>query len=252
MRMLLACLLLFGSTVWAAAESLVVGLSDETFGISSSFVGGKITVFGTIERDAGTIARRGKYDVAIVVRGPRKNIVTRKKSRVAGIWVNLNAEVFPGAPSYYATLSSSPLGEVATPPVLVRNSIGTSYLALQPQDSDTEFSDKVFLEAMIRLKKQEGLYHDIPDGVRFLAPLLFSATIPLPENVIVGDYTGEVFLFRDGGLLARQDFGFTVRKEGFEQLMYDLAHNYSLLYGIGAVLMAFFTGWAAGVIFRKD
>lgn len=252
MRALLAILCVIAGTVSVRAETLVIGLSDEVLGISSSFIGGEITVFGTVERDAATIARRGRYDIAVVVRGPRRNIVTRKKDRVLGIWINRNAEVFPGAPSYYAMLSSSPLGEVASPQVLTRNGIGTSYLALQPQDSDTEFSDEVFLEAMIRLKKQQSLYYDIPDGVRFLAPLLFSATIPLPENVVVGEYSGEVFLFRDGSLLSRADFEFSVRKEGFEQVMYDLAHDYSLLYGIAAVLMAIFTGWAAGVIFRKD
>ncbi|MEM9207038.1 MAG: TIGR02186 family protein, partial [Pseudomonadota bacterium] len=31
-----------------------------------------------------------------------------------------------------------------------------------------------------------------------------------------------------------------------------LAHNQPLLYGIIAVLLAIFTGWAAGVIFRRD
>lgn len=252
MRTLLAVLILLASAAPSAAESLIIGLSTKDFGITSSFTGGEITIFGTIERDARTVARRGKYDVAIVVTGPRNNVVTRKKERVAGIWVNRRAEVFPGAPSYYAMLSSSALGELAAPITLTREGVGTSYLTLQPQDSDEEFSDKLFRDAMIRLKKEAGLYYDRPGAVTFLAPSLFSASIPLPENVTVGNFKGDVHLFRDGVLLATETFGFTVRKEGFEQFMYELAHEYSLLYGIASVLIAFFTGWAAGVIFRKD
>ena len=44
---------------------------------------------------------------------------------------------------------------------------------------------------------------------------------------------------------------FRIRKLGFEQVMYDLAHVYPAYYGIAAVLLALVTGWAAGVIFRK-
>lgn len=252
MRAVATALFLLLSALPALAESLVIGLSQHDFGITSSFTGGDITIFGTIERDARTIARRGKYDIAIVVRGPRENIVTRKKDRVAGIWINRQSEIFPGAPSYYTMLSSSPLGELTNPRILTENSIGTPYLVLQPMDSDEEFSDKVFRDAMVRLKKNQGLYFDMPEAVTFLAPNLFSATIPLPENVNVGTYAGNVYLFRDGIKLASQKFEFSIRKLGFEHLMYTLAHDYPLYYGIAAVLLAFLTGWAAGVIFRKD
>ncbi|MCB1490941.1 MAG: TIGR02186 family protein [Rhodobiaceae bacterium] len=236
----------------ARAETLVLGLSQNDFGITSSFVGSTITVFGTIQRDAHTVARAGKYEIAIVVRGPRSNIVTRKKARVAGIWINNRSELFPGAPAYYAMLSSVPLGDMAGTHVLTENSIGTSYLVLQPRDSDEEFSDKAFRDALIRLKKEQNLYYDIPGGVEFLADSLFSATIPLPENVVVGDYVGDAYLFRDGSLLTSEKFAFRIRKLGFEQVMYDLAHVYPAYYGIAAVLLALVTGWAAGVIFRKD
>lgn len=252
MRALAACLLLAVLALPARAETLIIGLSTQEFGITSSFTGGEIIIFGTVQRDARTVARRGNYHIAIVVKGPRDNIVTRKKARIAGIWVNNRAEVFPGAPTYYATLSSSPLGEISSPAILERNGIGTSFLQLQPQDSDEAFSDKNFRDAMVRLKKEQGLYYDLPGAVEFLAPSLFSASIPLPENVVVGPYTGTAYLFGDGVMLGSEKFEFVVRKEGFEQLMYELAHDYSLLYGIAAVLIAIFTGWAAGVIFRKD
>lgn len=251
-RFLVTLFALIALTGIARSESLVLGLSSDDFRITSSFAGGEITIFGTVLGAQGTIARRGAYGVAIVVRGPRADIVTRKKSRVLGIWVNRTAEIFPGVPSYYAMLSSRPLSELGEPTLLTQLSVGTPYLDFQPQDSNEEFSDKIFRDAMIRLKKAGGLYYDLPEAVTFLAPSLFSATIPLPENVTVGAYTGEAYLFQDGVLLETQPFSFKIQKEGFEQLMYDLAHDYSFLYGLGAVFMAFFTGWAAGVIFRKD
>ncbi|MET3588574.1 hypothetical protein ABID21_004710, partial [Pseudorhizobium tarimense] len=39
---------------------------------------------------------------------------------------------------------------------------------------------------------------------------------------------------------------------GLEQAITDAAHNRPVLYGMGCVLMALFTGWGASIIFRKD
>ena len=41
-------------------------------------------------------------------------------------------------------------------------------------------------------------------------------------------------------------------KIGFEQVTFELAQNYPLVYGVLAVILAIFTGWLAGVIFKKD
>ena len=60
--------------------------------IKSNFTGTQVVVFGTIERDAQTIARSGVYDVVVTVAGPPTNLVTRRKKRTLGVWINRASE----------------------------------------------------------------------------------------------------------------------------------------------------------------
>ena len=41
-------------------------------------------------------------------------------------------------------------------------------------------------------------------------------------------------------------------KTGFEQFMFAASRRSALVYGLATVILALFTGWLAGVIFRRD
>jgi len=88
----------------ARCEHLVVSLSTHQVQINSSFVGTDLVLFGAIERDEKTVTRSGNYDIVVRVTGPPQTEVTRRKSRVVGIWVNTESRVFIDAPSYLAML----------------------------------------------------------------------------------------------------------------------------------------------------
>lgn len=236
----------------ASAETLIVGLSKNDLQISSNFTGDSITLFGTIERDAATVARRGVYDVVIVVRGPRDGITAREKTRVAGIWLNTQSRTFYQAPIYYAMLSTRPIQEIATPEVLQTHGIGARNGVLSQAAAVRDERTDVFLNALVRLQKQEGLFYDQPGAVDFLSTNLFVATIPIPATVPVGAFTAEVHLFSGGALLTVEEAVFIVDKTGFEQFVYLLANQRPFLYGVASVLLAFLTGWLGGVVFRRD
>lgn len=252
----LGAVALIAASVPVRAEKLVLGLSTNVFEISSNFNGGEILVFGTIEKDAVSIARRGQYDIAVVVRGPAADLVTRRKERVGIIWINRSSETFPASPLYYATLSSRPVNDLARREQLQTRGIGTANLRLRSvfgsQHAVDTATEAVFRAALIERKKGDELYRDVPDAVTFLSKDLFKATIPLPPSVPVGRFDATVYLFRDGVILAQANTNFTIRKTGFEHFMYAAAHDRPLLYGLGAVLAAIVTGWAGGVIFRRD
>ena len=95
---LAALLLALGLNGEARAEHLVVALSTHQVQINSSFVGTDLVLFGAIERDEKTVARSGGYDIVVRVTGPPQTEVTRRKSRVLGIWVNSESRVFLDAP----------------------------------------------------------------------------------------------------------------------------------------------------------
>jgi hypothetical protein len=214
----------------AAAERLVVSLSNHRVMVTSNFVGEELVLFGGVEQDQASRPRRGGYDIVVTVTGPRLSMVTFRKARVLGIWVNADSREFENAPAYLAVLSNRPLDAIIA-------------------DSST---DDPFRLAFIKIKSDHGLYRESSNGVTFLAPALFRASIPLPAEVPVGTYEVDVRLFADGAQIARSPAPFEVYKFGFEQIVTTAARDHGLLYGLATSLMAVLTGWFASVVFRRD
>ncbi len=239
----------------AAAERLVVSLSNHRVAITPSFVGEDLVLFGTIEPDAGKTTLRSAYDLVVTVTGPRQTLRTRRKQRVLGIWVNVDAREFVRVPSYLAILSNRPVAQIAPQDALRRLQIGLDNFLL-PQRIGPDIADTVredpFRLAFVRLQGQQGLYSEIATAVTFLTPTVFRAAIPLPGDVPTGNFTIDVELFADGAMAARTNSALEVTKAGFEQYVADAAHDHGLLYGFATMLMALLTGWIASVVFKRD
>ncbi|MBB3933470.1 uncharacterized protein (TIGR02186 family) [Kaistia hirudinis] len=234
----------------AAAEDLIFTLSSDRIRITSDFRGVDLVAFGAIERDAETVSRGAGYDVVVVMRGPPETLVTRRKARFAGIWINRASRTFPNVPSFYLASASRPLADISTPAILKRYQIGPENLAFQALGGPDE--DSAFRDGLIRLKADAGLFEVAESTVSFPGTSVFKANLSIPANVPVGDYVVTAYLFRDSAMLARQSLTIRVSKEGFERLTFDLAHRYGYLYGLLCVVLALFTGWLAGIIFRRD
>ena len=58
-------------------------------------------------------------------------------------------------------------------------------------------------------------------------------------------------MFKDGQIIARKSEGFAVRKIGFERFLALASVQQPLLYGIVCVILALFTGWLGGVLFKR-
>ena len=146
--------------------------------------------------------------------------------------------------------------EVATPPLLDRNQIGFDSIQFTYQDRPTANDPAAaeFRDAFIRLKQKAGLYSEQPAGVSFIGGTdnVFQSAMWIPANAPDGHYTVDVYLFSGNALLAHEEGKLEITKVGFEQFMFAAAHEHALLYGLACVLLALFTGWLAGVIFRRD
>lgn len=250
--MLFALLTLAAVTIDAAAQRLVVSTSEPVVSISSNFAGDTITIFGTIERDLGGSANQvtNNYNVVISIKGPSGTYVARKKTQQYGIWLNGEQEAFQGFPSYFALVSSAPLKKIADPDVLsVAGLAFDSAPHIRPLRR-TQNTDQ-FAQELIRLMKKRGLYSLDEHGVQFLSDTFFSARIALPAHVPNGTYLTNTYVFQDGQLIDNAPQRFTVRTVGFERFVADSAKDYSLLYGVVCVILAVFTGWLSGVVFRR-
>jgi uncharacterized protein (TIGR02186 family) len=254
-RTLAAAILLALAAFPARAERLVSSLSSHQVLISSNFAGTELVLFGSVERDAAAVPRRGGYDLVVTVIGPRQTVVTRRKSRVLGIWTNSASRTFTEAPAYLAVLSNKQLDQITPVESMQRLGIG---LANVPIDVLAGISkvpsvpDDTFREAMIRLKGTHGLYREEANAVTFLTPNLFRASIKIPAEAPLGNYDVDIRLFADGTSLAQTSSALEIVKVGVEQYIANAARDHGFLYGLATMLMALATGWLASVIFRRD
>ena len=246
------------SLAWAApvhAERLIASISRHQVLVTSSFTGTSIVLFGTVEPDTPTARMRDAYDIVVTVTGPRQTLVTRRKERMAGIWVNAASRTFVNVPSYLAVLANRPFSEIGNTDTQRRLQIGLDYFQL-PQQIGPDVADVVrddpYRVNFIRLKTRDQLYEQRTNGVTFLTPTLFRAEIALPAEAPFGSYEADIKLLAAGNLLVRTSSAFEVVKVGFEQFVANAARDYGLLYGIITVMMALTTGWLASVVFRRD
>lgn len=250
--MLAAVLLAAGP---AAAERLVTSVSTHRVLITSNFTGTDVVLFGTIEDDDAPKVREAGYDVVVSVRGPRETVVARRKARVLGIWVNAESRQFFDVPSYLAVLTNRPPADLAPPDILRRNQIGLVNHTLR-QRIGADFGDVVpqdpFRVAFLRVRMNEGLFHEEPTGVTFITPRLFRATVPIPGIAPTGTYEVETLLLSGGAVIAREATAIEVVKTGLEELLAKASRDHGFLYGLATVLLALGTGLLATFLFRRE
>lgn len=243
-RWLLAVLFGLGFMGPAAAdEPLVADLTSHLIAITTGFTGTNVVLFGATD---------GGGDVIVVVRGPERDAVVRRKSRIAGIWINAREVTFTGVPSYYAVFSSRPLDEIAPPATQALHQIGLASLRLgvaEKQRTASEIAD--FRAALIRERQSEALFADTVGRVNFLGDRLFRATIAFPANVPTGTYLVEILQIRDKAVVSGQTTPLVVSQVGIDAEVNDFASRWALLYGVVAVVGAAMAGWLASLPFRN-
>lgn len=240
----------------APRERIEVDVSSRSVAVTSSFNGTEIVVFGTVENSRQESAESGYYDVVIVVEGAMSPIVARKKSNVGGLWINTSSVRFASLPIYYAIASTRPIDEVAEAEVRDKHAIGFSHVPMKASSKALTAgvsAEEVaaFREAVIRLKRKDGLYVSDDYAVAFIGRSLFRAKIELPANVPVGPVKARVYLVRSGEVLSEATATVTLSREGLERLMYTFSRKQPLLYGLFCVALAVAAGLLASLLFRK-
>ena len=180
----------------------------------------------------------------VTVAGPRADMVTRRKERRFGIWINTDSRQFLKVPTYLALFSNRPFDAIASPEVQRRQQLGLNNVLLTQRvgpDYADVVPDDAFRSAFVRLRKQHGLYREETSAVTFLTPTLFRTSIPLPAEVPIGTYNVEIKLFADGALVTKTDTAFEIVKVGFEQFVATTARQNGFVYGLVTAFMALMT-----------
>lgn len=222
------------------ASALVAEISQREIAVTTGFTGAELLVFGAKET--------APTDVVVAVRGPALPFVVRRKTRIAGIWVNGAYEIFNTVPTFYAIASTRPLAEILPESERQRLRLGLDALPLRPEGPRDE---PAFRSALVALKTDAGLYQQDEDGVTLTGDRLFHARIFLPPTVITGPYRVDVLAVQDGRIVAARDVSLSVRRVGTSAEIWRFAHEQPWLYGLSAVLVAALAGWTGSVLFRR-
>jgi uncharacterized protein (TIGR02186 family) len=227
----------------AQASNITVNLSDPIIKITAGFSGTDLLIFGVVPEDG---------DVVIVVRGPKREEIVRKKDKVMGVWVNRDKIILEKVPSLYMTASNRSLDEFIPVSIANTHQIGTEHIHIKPRKDYANVKDwERFRHALIRNKVKQNLYKGEPAPLVFLGNRLFRTKLHFPSNVSVGTFGIDTFLIRSEKVVAFETTLLNVQKFGIEADIYNFAHHHSLAYGLLAIMVAGLAGWMANVAFRK-
>ncbi|WP_299375095.1 TIGR02186 family protein [uncultured Tateyamaria sp.] len=231
----------------AAAEEVVLGLSQKEVAITTNFDGSEIFVFGAVKRDAPQ--PEGKLGVIVTISGPPVPVSVRKKERRFGIWVNTDVVEIEAAPSYYAVATSGPIDDVLdTRENILRRVTVTSMI--QSISAPTTVLDATgYVKALIRIREKAEAFQLLEGKVVIDDDTLFRTRIKLPAALTEGAYQTRILLTRDGQVVDHYQTAIDVRKVGLERWLYSLSRNQPFLYGLMSLAIAIFAGWGASAAF---
>lgn len=233
----------------AFADSIVAGLSQNRVSITASFNGSQIIVYGAIRRDSPPPA--DPTQMIVTIEGPGTPVVVRRKDRVGGIWINDASAKFKLVPSFYEVATTAPLHDI------LNESEDRAFGITLPQfiGPDNALSDAAdrgeFSDALLRIRSVAKTYRISEGAVSLVEGTLFRTDVDLPANLIEGEYRVRIFLLRGGQVLSYGNEVIDVRRAGLERFLFSLSKQQPFLYGVIALALAAFAGWASSEVFRR-
>lgn len=234
-----------------APETVIGALSQDEVAITANFSGSEIFIYGAVRREAPVPLEAGPLHVVITVQGPSQALQVRRKERTFGIWVNRDTAVVDEAPSFYAIATTAPLTEIMSETERLRYRIGFDRVVRIVGASPAVANPENFADAVVRIRRKNDLYSQLEGIVDLRQETLFSTHVALPANLVEGDYLTRMYLLRNREVVSVAETAIEVRKTGLERLIYTMAHERPLLYGILSILVALAAGWGASELFRQ-
>ncbi len=223
---------------------LVAHLSQTAVEVTTGFTGATLTIFGATGEPIGP----GADEVLIVVRGPDRPVVVRRKVQALGLlWINGPAARFGEVPGFYALAGTRPAGQILPEEARRREGIGLDVLRLEALAG----AGPDFRAALVELEQASGLWSEEGWSIEIRGARLFSMRLDLPASVPTGEYRVEVLLVRSRRIAAREGLSFRVDRVGTADRIATIAEDQPLLYGLLCIVLAAAAGWVGSIVFRR-
>ena len=230
------------------AEQIVADLSQSKVGISATFDGSEILIFGAISRSA-PMPNDGPMQVIVTVSGPSEPVMVRRKDKKFGIWVNNESVLIDNAPSFYSISTTDSLKNslADSADLLLKVSIPRAIASVGAQIASGNAPQ--FTKALMRIRTDNGLYNVREGAVEFMSDTLFRTSVDLPSNLTAGEYTARILITRNKAVVDVFETKLDVHKVGIQRWLYNLAHENAVYYGLMSLFIAIAAGWSASAVF---
>ncbi|GAB4518226.1 MAG: hypothetical protein Kow00133_03140 [Amphiplicatus sp.] len=244
----------------ARADEIAVALTDSLIEVDAGFAGARIVLFGAVSGVDPSAEGGSAYDIVAVLRGPDAAFRIRPMERRGLIWTKGPAVRVEQAPSLYVAAATRPVEEFARPDLQRALGLRADRLDIAARLRATNekaaaalaaHGAPAMVEAFLDASRQAGRFREIAGAVSFHKGPLFSIAIDLPPTTPIGEYAADVYLIREGEVLAQDAERLSVSKVGLERRIYDLAHRRPFSYGIVCVAVSLLAGWLGAAAFRK-
>lgn len=227
-----------------ALASLDIVVSEPQLSITTGFNGDTLTLFGTTPKTG---------DLVILIKGPEKDTIVRKKTDIFGLWIQAQSVTFENVPHYYNIASSKSVLDITSSDIRKKLKIGLDELNFRTKDAELPTNQKtLFQEALIQNMQLKKLYSLTPNAVNYINDTLFETKINIPSNVPIGNYLIDAFLFQDGKLIDRKTHPFVVRQTGMTADIYNFAHDHAFFYGVFVIFLAILSSLLAVILLRRE
>ncbi|RJQ65137.1 MAG: hypothetical protein C4530_01200 [Desulfobacteraceae bacterium] len=193
---------------------------------------------------------------SVVVRciGPRQNIELMEKGRVMGLWMNVREIHLEQFPSIYLLWADPAECEIESPDIKREYLIGYDILKSMWVEQQPHSSNPDKFDDFLKLKEEDGLYRILPTSVGHIRDAQkggreVEIALPLAAKAEPGRYTVTVIGLENGRAGSMLEGAFEISKSGLPALLYELANQHGLEYGIAAAILATLSGLAIGLVF---
>ena len=164
-------------------------------------------------------------------------------------YIRDNFEVFKKKISYRN--NTTKIDDILNQKTQKISEIGLNNLKIRVQPGIRVINEQQWRQALTRNMLKSNLWSINENSVTLNKDALFRSFLKLPSNVITGQFEVKILHYRNSKLVSQQINSINVSKSGISAEIYNIAQNYSTLYGIFAVFLAVLVGWGSNLIFIK-
>lgn len=226
----------------AAPPALISWVATEQVSVGSKFAGTRILVLGGMSQPG---------QIIVALRSPMQTAFLKVKKRKGPFWLGSGKVTVTGAPGVFQLLSSAPRHEQLSAATLEQENISLSSVLHDAKFEPSPDRLDKWQDAFLHLKEGQGDYVDNDHAVTVIDGHVFLTKIVLPTAIPLGTYRVDVFLTRNGHIVAHQTHDFSVREVSLERWVTRVAVDHAWLFGVVFVPLVGVFGLAIGLTLRR-